>query len=282
MTMKSKLRFPAAAVCVFLASLTTALSQTVPPRAPAALPVAPPNFDPNTGLPMAPQPATPDWIDDNWKEPRLLVTNLVYDGIPLKDVVQNLRERFSGPDGFDILPLPEVGSDDSGSSVIIRLTLRNVRASEIFNAMNLIFENDRKPLRWFLKGGINRQLVQLRALPPPPPEAKAPDTQRMVYFVGNLIGDEKSGGMTMDQIIKTILDVWPSDFGKPDGVIRFHEDAQLLVINGTPDQIAFIRQTLAALGEKVQAARPKTEASKDIDELNNLIKSLKNLGNDTK
>jgi hypothetical protein len=88
--------------------------------------------------------------------------------------------------------------------------------------------------------------------------------------------------MTMDQIIKTILDVWPSDFGKPDGVIRFHEDAQLLVINGTPDQIAFIRQTLAALGEKVQAARPKTEASKDIDELNNLIKSLKNLGNDTK
>jgi hypothetical protein len=68
--------------------------------------------------------------------------------------------------------------------------------------------------------------------------------------VGNLIGDDKSGGMTIEQVVKTISDVWPAEFGKPEGVIQFHKEAQLLVANGTPEQLEFIHQTLAALGLK--------------------------------
>jgi hypothetical protein len=286
--MTSKLRFPAAALWVFLASLTTALAQPVPPRAPAALPAAPaPVLDPATGMPVTPtidpatgQPPEPQWIDPNWSDPGIILTNVTYPDLPLSEVVSRLRDSFKGT--FNILPLPNTFDHDWGSQ-IIQLQLKNVRASEIFNAMNLVFENDRTPVRWELKnspaGGIPYALLRVLPKAPEPPAAGA---QRMVCYVGNLVGDEKSGGMTMDQITKTILDIWPADFGKPDGVIQFHKDAQLLVINGTPAEIEFIHQTLAALDEKEQAARPKTEEAKDLDEVTSLIKSLKKLGNDTK
>jgi hypothetical protein len=201
----------------------------------------------------------PQWIDPNWSDPDIVLTNVVYDGLPLSEVAIQLRARFR--DHFDILPMPQTFNTDWGTT-IINLQLKNVRASEVFNAMNLIFENDRTPVRWELKpapGG--RPLVLLRVLPEvapqPAPQAKAPETHRMVYFVGNLMGDEKSGGMTMAQIVKTISDVWPADYGKPDGVIQFHEEAQLIVVNGTHEQLEFIHQTLAALGLKVEQDKNK-------------------------
>jgi hypothetical protein len=288
--MTSKLQFPAVAICVFLASLTTALAQPVPPRAPAppAAPAAPfPIIDPRTGLPVTPtidpatgKPPEPQWIDPNWRDPGIVLTNVAYDRLPLSYVVRQLRESFDAR--FDILPLPNAFGHDWGSEPTVQLQMKYVRATDIFNAMNLVFENDRTPVRWVLTNspsGIPYAL--LRVLPEAAGPAAA-GTQRMVYYVGDLVGDEKSGGMTMDQITKTITDIWPADFGTPEGVIQFHKDAQLLVINGTPAEIEFIHQTLAALKEKVQAARPKTAESKEIDEVATLIKSLKSLGNDTK
>ena len=88
--------------------------------------------------------------------------------------------------------------------------------------------------------------------------------------------------MTMDQIITTILNVWPAEFGKPDGVIQFHNDAQLLVVNGTPEQLEFIHQTLAALEQKVNLARPKSAEAKETEEMLNMLKNLKNIGDSPK
>jgi hypothetical protein len=303
--MKTKLPFRIAILSLLLASLTATLAQPTnqirryptAQAAPASPQPAfpPPGVDPNTGLPLpGPQidPATglppePQWIDPNWAGPNEMVTNLSYNGVPLDRVAKDLRERFNG--AFNILPLPHAFNQDWGAQSV-DLQLKNVSASEIFNAMNLVFENDRTPVRWELKNSIagGAPYALLRVLPqanspdasggvPPPPA-----TQREVYFVGDLVGDEKSGGLTMDQITKTILDIWPADFPKPDGVIQFHKEAQLLVVNGTPDEIEFIRQTLKALQEKGRAARPKTEADKDIDEQINRLKSLKSLGNDSK
>jgi hypothetical protein len=56
----------------------------------------------------------------------------------------------------------------------------------------------------------------------------------------------------------------------------------LIVVNGTSEQLEFIRQTLAALQQKVEAARPKSSDAKDIEELGNLLKTLKNFGGDSK
>ncbi len=128
--------------------------------------------------------------------------------------------------------------------------------------MNLVFENDRTPLRWELKPAAGaRPLVLLRVLPEaapqPTPGTRPAETHRSVYFVGDLIGGGKSGGMTMDKIVKTISDVWPPELGNPDGVIKFHEEAQLLVVNGTPAQLEFVHETLEALQQKVESARSK-------------------------
>jgi hypothetical protein len=291
MTMKSKSQILVwGALLCLAASTTMALAQT-PAPANAAATLRPPinanqanaSIDPSTGLPTT--PSEPEWIDPNWSDPALVLTNVVYDGMPLGVVADHLRETFQKD--FDILPMPTTYDKDWGAEVLSKLNLRHVKASEVFNAMNLVFENDHTPVRWELKSNPHgRPLVQLRVLPEAAPEktsaAKPSETQRMVFFIGNLVGDEKAGGMTMDQIIKTITDLWPAEFGKPDGVIQFHKEAQLLVINGTGEEISFVHQTLAALQQKIEAAQPKTSEDKDLEQLNKLIKSLKNIGQDTK
>jgi hypothetical protein len=270
--MKSKLQIQAPAAILFLLlSLAVAPAQTFPSNAPAVNPATGPGgggarstqtIDLNTGLPVA--PPAPQWIDPNWSDPDIVLTNVDYDGLPLSEVARNLRERFK--DNFDILPMPKTFGKDWGVETI-RLQLKNVRASETFNAMNLVFENDRTPLRWELRSSLIKahqaadqhvhRWVQLRVLPEAAPtdipQIKPPETHRMVYFVGNLVGDEKSGGMTMAQLTQTIFKIWPREMGnQPDHILQFHEDAQLLVVNGTREQLDFIQQTLHALQQKME------------------------------
>jgi len=257
-------------------SLASSLAQS--PGAPTAvnpatgLPVAPVAFDPTTGQPI--QPGS-DWKDPNWAEPDIVLTNVVFPGLPISEVVRNLRDKFKGE--FDVvLPTttstsgntlnPLTGSpleeNTDWTATPVQLELRNVTASEVFNAMNLVFENDHTPLRWELKMNGNRPLALLRVLTIPNPNFSAPNVERRVYFVGNLIGDEKDGGMTMEQIMKDIQDVW--DFGDTwrsarawtmgdasRGKIQYHVQSQLLVVMGTPNQIDFMEQTLKALAQKV-------------------------------
>ncbi|HEX4350800.1 MAG TPA: hypothetical protein VH251_10445, partial [Verrucomicrobiae bacterium] len=135
------------------------------------------------------------------------------------------------------------------------------------------------PLRWELKpaqGG--RPLVLLRVLPDAAPQpasqTKPEETHRMVFFVGNLISDDKSGGMTMNQLVDAIQKAWPEDLGKAAGVIQFHAEAQLLVANGTREQNDFIQQMLSALRQKAQWDSFKQDsagpASKTNDSKNDL------------
>jgi hypothetical protein len=222
-------------------------------------------IDPATGLPVS--PPAPEWKDADWKDPDITLTNVFYDGLPLSEVSQQLRDRFK--EQFDIV-LPgstsgvayqngqqvPAGWEHEWQNEPIQLRLRNVTASEVFNAMNLLFENNRTPLRWELKVNGHRQMALLRVLVDPTPQggpANA-DVQRKVYFVGNLIGNEKNVGMSMEQIIKTITDVWQMA-DSAGGTIQFHKEAQLLVVTGTRAQIDFMEQTLSALNQKVDLQR---------------------------
>ena len=275
-TMKSKLHLQSLAAIFFL---TISLGAAPAQKGPGA----PPAIDPNTGLPITmplpgsggglatpqPQPAS-QWMDPKWKDPDIVLTNVFYDGLPLSEVAYRLRECFKGY--FDVL-VP-VNVDINWQSTMIRLQLKNVTASEVFNAMNLVFENDRTPLRWELKLNGKRPTALLRVLaepknpplaiidpatglPVPPP---VPEPKRMVYFVGDLTGDAKSGSMTMEQIVKTVEEIWDMTYHEPGGV-QFHKDAQLLIVSGTPDQIAFVQQTLGALRVKVQLDRERHQAA---------------------
>ena len=283
-TMKSKLYLQSLAAIFFLiVSLGTAPAQKGPG--------APPAVDPNTGLPItrpqpgsagglaAPQPA-PQWKDPNWKDPDIVLTNVDYE-IPLSRVVLDLRERFK--DSFDMLANGN-GEWDT-SAVMIRLQLKNVTASEVFNAMNLVFENDRTPLRWELKMNGKRPTALLRVLAEPGRKNSPPaidpttglpmppqETKRGVYFVGNLLGDEKYGGMTMEQLVRTLSEVQQMSFGS-ESALQFHKQAQLVIVTGTDAEIEFIGNTLTALRQKEELdackamsksaeSKPKTDEPK--------------------
>ena len=286
--MKTKLQMPAAILALIL-SVASVSGQGVNPSTgipgqPAfnpttGQPLSPTtgqSVDPATGAPLAPAVEQPNWKDSDWKDPDIVLADVNFDGLPMSEIASFIRERFKGE--FDIiLPAPSGGQGAFNSITgmpvpltdwngeILQLHLKNVTASELFNAMNLVFENDKMPLRWELKINGHRQIALLRVLvqpypsafPAPPPEAPV----RRIYFVGDLIGDEKNGGMSMEQIIKTISDVWQMT-DTANGNIQFHKEAQLLILSGTPNQVEFMEQTLKALRQKVDMARHSKSAAK--------------------
>jgi hypothetical protein len=230
-----------------------------------------PLIDPTTGLPI-PQSA-PEWKDPEWKDPDKALPEVFYDGLPVSEIARNLSEEFKGE--FDMLLPHYFAAGRQGSEGIdwintpVHLRLKNVKASEVFNAMNLLFENNRTPLRWELKINGSRRIALLRVLedPRPPDPFHTQEPKRMVYFVGDLIGNEKTGGMSMAEIVNTISEIWKMTYGQP-GVIQFHDKAQLLIVTGTDEQNDFIRQTLQALRMKadVERARQKAVESKSKSE----------------
>ena len=262
--MKSRLTNHTAAAVVLAAALVSFLGSAPVARAadkqnipkpPAGLPT-PTTIDPATGLPLAP------WIDPNWKDPDKKLPAVVYDGLPLGEIAQHLRQEFKGqfdiliPNGWQEPRYPTLSFDPYG--ITVSMQLNNVSASEVFNAMNMKFEAENAPCRWELRLNGNRPTAMLRMLPQllriPDPEPPPPPRTRMVYFVGDLISDEKPGGITMEQLVKTVSDVYKMSYGEPKGVVQFHKDAQLIVVTGTSDQIGFVQQTLSALREKGRAA----------------------------
>ena len=289
--MKSKLHLQSLAVIFFLiVSLGTAPAQKGPGSSPAV--------DPNTGLPLPqtrtlpamdpvtglPQSQPTSWKDLNWKDPDIVLTNVSYDGLPLSEVVRHLQDQFKGY--FDVLTPVNPDWDADWQSIAIRLQLKNVTASEVFNAMNLVFENDRTPLRWELKLNGKRPTALLRVLAQPSPKnpplvidpttglpVPLPETKRGVYFVGNLLGDEKSGGLTMEQLVQTLSEVRQIGFGS-EGGLQFHKQAQLVIVTGTDAEIEFMGNTLTALRQKEELdavrkaqsksaeSKPKSEATK--------------------
>src|SRR5258706_1968478 len=206
--MKSKLRIltPAAVMLGLIATLTTAPAtvaraadkKNVVSPAPALPP--PPVIDPATGLPVSP-PAP--WKDPNWKDPDKVLADFSYDGVPLEEVAKHLRDQFK--DAFDVLiPNDWRHPNNPGISIDprtapIKMQLKNVTASEAFNAMNLVFETENQPLRWELKMNGNRPTAVLRVLIDLMAAYGDRPPERMIYFVGDLISNEKTGGMTMEQ-----------------------------------------------------------------------------------
>jgi hypothetical protein len=273
--MKTRLPLPIPTLlCLLSASLVTTFAQGDPgvaptsnyfpsssasyhtPPSPAHLsPDAPPTvqgiIDPATGLPI-PQPLVqPRLLDKSWNEPDIVLTNIVYGDLSLAEVVMDLRERFK--DHFDILPL----SRDQDWGFKVDLRLNRVRASEVFNAMNMVFENDRAPFRWEYGMNGTRPTAMLRVLPEaganstPPPEPPPAPKRPMVFFVGNLVGDAKEGGMTMNGLTRTLSEVSRMAYGD-DVSLSFHDGAQIVVVKGTEEQIAFVGDTLQALKLKEQ------------------------------
>ena len=229
----------------------------------AAIPTA---VDPVSGLPVN------SWKDPDWPEPDKMLPEFICDAIPVRLVADQLRIEFKN--AFDVLipsswphPTDPSVSIDPGSTPV-RLQLRNVSAGEIFNGMNMMFEAENAPYRWELRLNGTRPMARLRVLPelvpttPPPPAP--PSVTRMVHFVGDLLEGEPSG-TAMEDLVKTVSDIYQKAYGSPKSVIQFHKDAQLLIVSGTKEQIGFVQLTLSALREKArfkQLSPPQPNPSK--------------------
>ena len=267
MKYKLHMRTPAA-LFLIIVSIATVAAQPAAGIATA--------IDPATGLPVA--APVREWKSSDWNEPAKVLPQVNFDGLPVAEVVRYLREQYSND--FDIV-IPSTYAPVNSSPAadqeqvdpngqIVNLQLRNVTASEVFHAMNLQFEAQNDPVQWQLVMNGNRPTALLRVVPellphaPPPPPA--PELKRMVFFVGNLLGDEKSGGMTLDQVVqmveKTYSDVLQS---KPD--IHVSKEAQLLIISGTPDQVDFVKQILQGLKQKMDSVNIPADLKEQIQKL---------------
>ena len=277
--MKFKLLLSAlACLPVLLLSPCATVAQPSPPAPPVA--PAPPwsnLVDPTTGLPggVDPQTGLPrqvEWIPQDWSEPNIVLTNFNCDGLPVSELARQLREQFK--DTIDIM-VPASWTAPSGEVInvgdtAVSFQLRNVDAIGLFRGMNLVFEAQNGPFRWQLVMNGNRPMVLLRVIPElllrathpldpstglpqgmkPPEEPKRP----VVFYVGDLVGDEKSGGLSVDQVYDTLnKTIKMADIGDLD--FKIHSEAQLVVVKGTSEQIAFVRSTLEALKQKSEYAR---------------------------
>ena len=59
----------------------------------------------------------------------------------------------------------------------------------------------------------------------------------------------------MEHLFKTLCSVYDMAFhdgGPPasEADLKFHDEAQLVIVTGTPDRIGFVQSTLAAMREK--------------------------------
>ena len=216
-----------------------------------------PDIDPATGLPADGRPpfkdsnGTPTWIDPAWVDPNKVLPSVDFEELPLSEVANQMRKQFTNY--FDII-LPADGSFDP-TARNASLRLNNVRASEVFSAMNMQFELQGTPLRWELTANGMRPTILLRYLPqlvPPAPPAPLPPPQtRKVFYVGDLLGVFR--GTDDDMRLLAIADTIDHAYdatGMQRGKVDVYNSGQLLIVSGTPDQVDLAEQTLRALKDK--------------------------------
>jgi len=192
--------------------------------------------------------------------PDTVLPEVNYENMPLSGVVDSLQDSFKG--GFDMILPSHVqvsGADMIPTNLLatpISLKLKNADAQEIFTAMNMYFDVNNVSLRWEMSANGSRPVAVLRLQEGAVTATSAP--KRMVFFVGDLLGDGKNGGMTMDDVVRTVSEVYLTSFNQPaDKVIQAHKEGQLIVVTGTDAEIGFVNQTLQALKQKVELQRAK-------------------------
>ena len=221
--------------------------------------------------------ATFEWKHADWKDPDQTIAELTYDNLPLAEVVHLLKSRFTNyfdvvmPESFSTTPsalapdgrtIPAEATEVS--SISVKLQLKNVTASEIFNALNLKFDLDKLPLRWELLVNGRRPTAVLRVLEVPRTESvtKPSETRsRAVFYVGDAVDSR----MPIDKVLGTIAEI--ADRSKhADFQISIHKDAELIVVSGTREDVDLIRETLAALKQKAEHHRAMVEYTKRVNQ----------------
>ncbi|HEX7653501.1 MAG TPA: hypothetical protein VF607_08345, partial [Verrucomicrobiae bacterium] len=125
------------------------------------------------------------------------------------------------------------------------LKLHQVHPSEVFGAMNLQFEAESAPFRWWLKLNGNRLTAQLKVDPETP--LNTPDPDRRLYFVGDLLAK----GLTGPELVTNLTDLWARNSWAAEATnVQYYAAGQMIVIIGTKPQGDFTQQALQALRDR--------------------------------
>lgn len=217
-----------------------------------------------------------EWFDSNTGFYELghagpIMSNVAWDVIPLSEVANQLKTFFSNQ--FDAiippsLPFPVAPGNPPAEAmnpgdIDIKLQLRKVTAGEVFNAMNLYFEAQGRPVRWELKMNGHRPTAMIVAYQAPEKaEASAPRAplERSIIYVGDLLG-VRGARMSMDQLLVNLRNVYQVAMaGALPPRIDGHIETELLIVTGTPEQLNIVRSTIEALKEKLQEDRRRTSS----------------------
>lgn len=185
--------------------------------------------------------------------------DFTFNGLPISEVAKQMKETYSN--SFDVL-LPTDWRDQTGNAPIdppstqVTLTLKEVTATEAFNAMNLEFEAENKPVRWELMANGERPLAVLRVYSGLVPQSSSnpPEKLRMVYFIGDLVDSGDSKSDSVRQIFESVKSIYDAAYGPsgPSGQLQYHDGTQMLIVTAPIDELHFIEQTLKALRDKRQ------------------------------
>lgn len=262
MKIKFNRSFPSASILLTIAAAWLLASHPAAGQAVAT----PDHLDPATGQ-AAP---AEQWLSSDWAGPTSRLATFDVNDMPLTDVAKNLRSQFKEsfdliiPDGWKSPGNPDVSFDLN--TVMVTLRMKNVSALELFSAMNLEFETENSPVRWELKNNVQqRPLAILHIIPALVPgvwgagTARPAEKKSMVYFVGDLLDNRPGNGQgpfgggpsdTMDKLFDTVSSTYNLAYQSHTDELKYHKEAQLIVVTATPDRIAFVQSTLAALRDK--------------------------------
>jgi hypothetical protein len=219
---------------------------------------------------------------------------LTIEGAPWNEVAWNTSRIFKNQ--FDLI-LPPANPDLS--TMVVQMRLKDVRAIEVFNAMNLYFEAQKLPARWKLTLNGSRPTAILAIEKPKAIATPLAETEKMgntVFSIDEILSafsaaqDKPTTDNLVEAIAAVLDDVEKPGHAKvnaPGGpVLKIHAQAGILVFSGTWEETELVRSTLAALKDtalaRKNAAREMEQRAKDEaarkaaeDSKNKALESLK-------
>lgn len=183
---------------------------------------------------------------------------IAIDSASLNEVALDFAKLFENQ--FDVILPP---NDPAPAPITLQMRLKDVRAIEVFNAMNLYFQAQKLEARWTLTLNGTRPTAILTVLPPSkPPVAPTPPpaTEKIAPTVFSIVeilslnsaaGDKQPTDSLADAIAAVLDDLQKPGRAKvnaPGGpILKMHAQAGILVFSGTWEETELVRSTLAAL-----------------------------------
>jgi hypothetical protein len=178
----------------------------------------------------------------------------IIEGAVLNEVASSTARMFQNQ--FDLILPP---ADPDLSKMAVQMRLKDVRAIEIFNAMNLYFETEGIPAHWTLtlNGSRPTAILGVEKNQAATPLAETEKTRYIVISVADILyasglALNKPFAHNLEAAVAAALD----DVRKPGRarvntpggpVVKVHAQAAILVFSGTWGETDIVRSALEAL-----------------------------------